>query len=46
MKTKTTEQGQVKLQDSWEGWAVSYYVVPMLCDMECATLRGAYSPQL
>lgn len=35
----------MKLQDSWEGRAVSHYVVPMLCDMGCATLRGADSPQ-
>lgn len=40
----TTEQGQMKLQRSWEGQAVSYYVVPMLCGMECATLRDTNSP--
>lgn len=36
----------MKLQDSWEGRALSYDVVPMLCDMECATLKSADSPQL
>lgn len=36
----------MKQQDSWEGRAVSYYAVPMLCDMEHAILRGADSPQL